>query len=260
MFSDDVLYKQLVVKGGNALKLVHGIGSRVSVDVDFSTDAELDEQDTSARIERALPDRFESVGQRVFDFSFVRRPAAVQDLRFSGFQATFKLMSEERAAIVRQDIVRARREALVVGDGQQRTFTIDISANEFCEPSEVVEFDLSNVRVYSPTMIAIEKYRALCQQSERYEVRRGKAPRARDFLDIHAIVTSRNIDLMTAQNRELFERIFEAKLVPLALLADLPSQRDFHRENWPNVVQSARQELLSFDEYFDFAVDLVKAL
>jgi hypothetical protein len=184
----------------------------------------------------------------------------VQDQRFAGYQALFKLMPEDRAAILNQDLARGRREALVVGHNQERTFTIDISSNEFCEASEVMDFDLFRIRVYSPAMIALEKYRALCQQSDRYEVRPRKAQRARDFLDIHSIVTSRMIDLTTPENRELFHRIFEAKRVPLDLLADIPLHREFHRENWPSVIQSARANLLSFDEYFDFVVEQVKAL
>ena len=260
MFSDDVLYEKLVVKGGNALRLVHGIGPRVSLDLDFSTEGELDEEDTARRIERSLEDRFETLRLRVFDFKFARRPAVVQDQRFAGYQAVFKLMPEDRAAILRRDIARGRREALVVGHNQERTFTIDISSNEFCEASEVVDFDLFKIRVYSPAMIAIEKYRALCQQSDRYEARPRKAQRARDFLDIHSIVTSRMIDLTTPENRELFHRIFEAKLVPLDLLADIPLYREFHRENWPSVVHSARANLRPFDEYFDFVVEQIKAL
>lgn len=38
MFSDDALFEQLVLKGGNALNLVYKFGSRASIDVDFSLD------------------------------------------------------------------------------------------------------------------------------------------------------------------------------------------------------------------------------
>jgi predicted nucleotidyltransferase component of viral defense system len=36
MFSDDVLMERLVLKGGNALDLVHRISTRASMDVDLS--------------------------------------------------------------------------------------------------------------------------------------------------------------------------------------------------------------------------------
>jgi len=42
-FADDALTDQLVLKGGNALALVYGIGNRSSIDVDFSLAADFDE-------------------------------------------------------------------------------------------------------------------------------------------------------------------------------------------------------------------------
>ena len=36
MFADDTLFNQLVLKGGNALNLIYGIGDRSSLDVDLS--------------------------------------------------------------------------------------------------------------------------------------------------------------------------------------------------------------------------------
>jgi hypothetical protein len=36
VLADDWLMQQLVLKGGNALSLVYGIGGRTSLDVDFS--------------------------------------------------------------------------------------------------------------------------------------------------------------------------------------------------------------------------------
>jgi len=35
LFSDDFLLEQLVLKGGNALNLVHRIGNRSSLDIDL---------------------------------------------------------------------------------------------------------------------------------------------------------------------------------------------------------------------------------
>ena len=34
--SDDLLFSYLVLKGGNALDLAYGIGTRISIDLDFS--------------------------------------------------------------------------------------------------------------------------------------------------------------------------------------------------------------------------------
>src|SRR5512146_1421142 len=43
MFSDDVLFGRLVLKGGNAISLVYGYGTRGSLDVDFSIDGDFDD-------------------------------------------------------------------------------------------------------------------------------------------------------------------------------------------------------------------------
>ncbi len=75
-FSDPVLVELLVVKGGNALRLVHGIGSRTSLDVDFSTPGDFDQKEVGGRLERALSDRFDSAGLFLFDFTMKRRPEA----------------------------------------------------------------------------------------------------------------------------------------------------------------------------------------
>lgn len=52
---DDELFDQLVLKGGNAMSLVHHVGSRASLDLDFSLETEFaDIEETRARMERAL--------------------------------------------------------------------------------------------------------------------------------------------------------------------------------------------------------------
>ena len=76
MFSDDALFNRLVLKGGNAISLVYGYGSRSSLDVDFSVDGDFNDlAETARRIEAALTDRFRSVGYMLFDYSFAPRPS-----------------------------------------------------------------------------------------------------------------------------------------------------------------------------------------
>lgn len=77
MFSDDLLYDQLVLKGGNAISLVYGIGNRSSLDVDFSIEQEFSNlEEIKNRIHRALTDRFDQAGFSVFDYSLGLRPIA----------------------------------------------------------------------------------------------------------------------------------------------------------------------------------------
>ena len=75
MFSDEALFSRLVLKGGNALELVHRVLTRGSVDVDLSIADEFqDLDDTRARIFGALRREFEAAGYVVFDETFVVVP------------------------------------------------------------------------------------------------------------------------------------------------------------------------------------------
>jgi hypothetical protein len=109
-------------------------------------------------------------------------------------------------------------------------------------------------------MIAVEKLRAVCQQLPDYEIKGQGKQRARDFYDIHLIETKGRIDLGSAENRSLLENIFQAKRVPVALLGKLESQRGFHREDWPAVVNAIGKDDLGFDYYFDYTLRVVERL
>ncbi|HUG81342.1 MAG TPA: nucleotidyl transferase AbiEii/AbiGii toxin family protein [Bryobacterales bacterium] len=75
LFSDDQLMDQIVLKGGNALSLIHEVSSRASLDLDFSLTRDFDDlEEAKTRIFRALKDRFDSVGYAVFDESLEPRP------------------------------------------------------------------------------------------------------------------------------------------------------------------------------------------
>jgi predicted nucleotidyltransferase component of viral defense system len=64
MFSDDDLLEQLVLKGGNAMALVHRISARASIDLDFSLQQDFGEnlKEVAARISGMLSERFRSNG------------------------------------------------------------------------------------------------------------------------------------------------------------------------------------------------------
>lgn len=49
MFSDDVLMRRLVLKGGNLMDLVYDISARSSLDVDFSIDGDFPDAGDLAR-------------------------------------------------------------------------------------------------------------------------------------------------------------------------------------------------------------------
>jgi len=198
LFSDDELMGTLVLKGGNALALVHKVGLRASVDLDFSIEAPFpDLAGASARIFATLKREFEAIGYVVFDNDFQVKPQvrSGQPEWWGGYVVQFKLAARDLYRQFGNDIDALRRRAEVVGPYQMRTYTIDISHHEFCEGKVRREVDDYTIYVYSLEMIAAEKLRAICQQMPEYTVFRTKRPRARDFYDIHQIITENGIDL-----------------------------------------------------------------
>lgn len=221
---DEYLFARLVLKGGNALDLVHGIGNRASLDLDYSMRADAEDHALLGRkIFAALRSRLEPHSLRVFDESFCPRPPVAKEGRstWGGYVAEFKVISEQRARELGDGVEALRKEALSVSGHPQagRRFRIEISKYEHCDPiAEVPLGDGAVCRVYTPRLIAAEKLRSLCQQMDGYAQRAHPAPRARDFYDLHAVITQVGIELSEEAMHELVEVVFAVKQVPLMLL------------------------------------------
>lgn len=157
------------------------------------------------------------------------------------------------------ELEQIRREALVIGASEKRTFTVDMSKYEYCVGKREVELDGFSVFVYTPAMIAIEKLRAICQQMEAYSMKKYRNPRARDFYDIH-LIAAEGTDLTLPEHRSLLAPIFMAKEVPIELLWTMEGGRDFHRVDWPAVQATVSGALQDYDYYFDFVLHLVVQL
>jgi hypothetical protein len=264
MFSDDVLFSQLALKGGNALNLVYRLGSRVSVDIDFSLEQDFPDVDEARdRIFRGLRDRFRETGLTVFDELLLTRPATPfsnGNEKFGGYEVQFKLMESVKYGALKDDLERRRRESEVVGPLQQRTFRVQISKYEYCAGKRDMELDDYTIRVYTPEMLAVEKLRAICQQMPEYPLRGYRTARAKDFYDIHSIVTAIGMDFGAPENLQLTRDIFAAKEVPLGLIPQIPRYRDFHKQDWPAVELTVSDKLRDFDFYFCFVIDQTKLL
>ncbi len=260
--SDDVLAELLVFKGGNALEMVHRIGQRASVDMDYSLPSDFDDAErASQRLFKALRDRFDAVGLVVFDERFGPRPTnRTPGARWGGYNAVFKLISKELYRSLHGDLDAMRRQALETGPRQQRTFKIEISAFEYCDDKIAVDVDDYTCYVYSINMIAAEKLRAICQQSPRYSRRAHPTPRARDFYDIYASVIDGGVDFASGTMHALTTKIFQTKDVDIALLGEIHSEREFHRPDWPSVSNAVRVRLRQFDYYFEFVLGEVEKL
>jgi len=268
IFSDDVLFERVVLKGGNALSLVLGLSERTSLDLDFSIENDFENlDDIRRRIQKALESRFSASGFVVFDFKFVPKPSILregQSLRWGGYMASFKVMEKEKHKALKGTKEALRRDSLVIGPGSQRVFTIDLSKYEYVDGKIEMELNDYAIYVYSPAMMAIEKLRAICQQMPEYALQRHPSARARDFYDIHLIVSLTSANLNSQESLELVRHIFAAKEVPLMLLGRIKDQREFHRPDWDSVkISSNNPSLAGFDDYFDSVVghvNLMKAL
>jgi len=266
MFSDDFLMNKLVLKGGNALRIVHGIGGRTSMDIDFSIDGGdfADTSDLKDRLFRALRSRFDSEGYVLFDEEFRQKPDILkpgQNPKWGGYEVQFKLISPVDFKKFGHDLASARRNASAVWTQHEKKFVIEISRNEYCAPKQLISLDEFEIYVYTLPMIAVEKLRAICQQLPEYTLRKHPARRARDFYDLYAIVAQSKLELVSKDTIDLLEHVFAAKDVPIPFLRNIKSAREFHRSDWPAVVSTTPNlNPPDFDFYFDFVVNLAESL
>lgn len=262
---DPTLREQLVLKGGNALALVHKVGLRTSLDIDYSMSDDLDNAEEFGRtLEDALRSRFERHDLVVFDFEFGPRPRFARgNRRWGGYNAEFKLVSRATQSMA-NDLGHMRRQALPIDDDPQaaRSFRIEISKFEFC--GDQSEKRITNdvvCRVYSLDLIAAEKLRSLCQQMDEYGLRRHPTPRSRDFYDLHAVLTEGVVDFGHPDLQSLVRASFSQKEVPLALLGALDRYVEFHEQDWPQVLNAIpARKPRAFGFYADFVIAEVRKL
>lgn len=274
MFSDDYLMERLALKGGNAIDLVHKSPCRASLDLDFSMESEFEEDlDTiKERIERALKTTFRAEGYEVFDIIFSIRPPEHRlspDMAdfWGGYRIEFKLIESDAHAKFADSPRNLQLHAVEVNLplNKKKTFIIDISKYEYCIPKQRHNLDDYTIYVYTPEMIVIEKLRAICQQMPEYaeKVRSpSSSARARDFFDIHMIMTYFKIDLMTEQNITLIKNIFSAKRVPINLIGKIEKYKEYHRPDFEAVraTVSPDIELKEYDFYFNYVLEVSRGL
>lgn len=270
MFSDDRLMDELVLKGGSALDIAYKASSRASLDVDFSMGEEFESlSDLRERISRCLRQTFQDHGLVVFDFHLTERPPGLtDDVRdfWGGYLVEFKVSTPDNFASYGSDLEALRRHAVPLGPSNSTKFSIDISKHEFRREKVAAEIDGFTVFVYSPEMIVGEKVRAICQQLPQYGpiVKRGRAgaARARDFLDIHVACETLGVDFTRPHFHEIVRQMFLAKRVPLSMIGEIESQREFHRPDFVSVQATVKPSfaLKSYDDYFDYVVEKCRAL
>ena len=200
------------------------------------------------------------MGYHVFDVTMEAVPPGLTpDFAdfWGGYQLHFKLIEKGKMADLNGEIVAMRRNAIMIG--QKGKFKIDISKFEYCATKAATDIEGYRIYVYTPEMIVAEKLRSICQQTAAYSgsVHSHRAQRSRDLVDIHAVMSHFHIDMSAPDNLNLIRAIFEAKRVPLKLMGELESEREFHRSDFPSVIGTMRAnvQLQPYDFYFDFMVD-----
>ena len=147
MAADDELGELLVLKGGNALRLVHGIGSRASLDLDYSIEADLSDAGAiRTRIERALVRDFSSIGYSVFDVRIAQKPDIPEDQdqrpTWGGWAVEFKLIDAQKFDKFTGHPGKLRDYSLELY-GHKKSFQIDISKYEYVGSAQAVPFHAS---------------------------------------------------------------------------------------------------------------------
>lgn len=253
--SDDELLESLVLKGGNALRLVYRLVQRTTLDLDFSMKDEFPDAETAgAKLFGAIRRKLESAGLILFDESLVDRPKILPsggNPRHGGYQARFKVIETDFDEQL-HSTEKLRRKY------RHRTYEIDVSKYEYCEGKrrEAIAPG-TKIYVYTPLMIVVEKLRAICQQMPEYPYRANPSPRPADFYDIHMILSQTSIKL--EDGLEMLGHVFAAKEVDPRLLGLLSSTKGFHQTRWDKVLLGA-PAAGSFDEHFDFVVEKSRAL
>lgn len=267
--SDDYLFEILVLKGGNALNLVHKLSTRNSMDLDFSMEEDYflgKVNDIKDKFENSLIRNFIPINLVPFDVKITKRPGKIpEDLKnfWGGYSLEFKLITNDLYQIHHDDIDNLRRNAF--NPGSSTKFTVDISPFEYVKHKKLYIVSHYNVYTYTPAMIVCEKLRAICQQTNEYgHIINRQVPKARprDFYDIYYIVTKLEINMLDVENINILKEMFLVKKVPLEILSLIENYKSLHESNSDSLKSTVAvdSELLDFNEYFEYTIQLANEI
>lgn len=277
MFADDELMGLFALKGGNALELIYKMNSRASTDIDFSMRKEFSEiglitdEDIKIKLEIALNNIFNEEGYTLYDVKLTSKPKKDNEKIpfFAGYDLKFKLIETLKYNNFKDSRHKLDKHAEhSAGDG--RVFSIDLGRHEYCGDLYYDDLDYYRVTIYTPTLILLEKFRAICQQMEIYQMTLGKSvisnkPRPRDFYDIYSIMkyfasSGTPIDLSSDANISHLRESFAAKKVPLHLINEIKNTKDFHKREESKLADTImdKHSYKGFDFYFKYVVTLIE--
>ncbi len=271
LFSDDYLMDIFALKGGSAINIGYGLHYRESIDIDISMKEDFSKS-TFLSIEKRIKNIFDTTflenGYVVFDFKFFQNPSTARiDKFWGGYIIEFKIVEKDNYNSFNNNIENLRRRSMIVGHDHKKIFRIDISKYEYLTDLNEIDLEGYTIHVYGPLMIIYEKLRAICQQMNTYQkiIKTTKSPRARDFFDIYILLeklSPRVKGFSDPKNLNLLKSCFEIKKVPIELLSEIESQREYHRDDFIAVESTVSKsiKLRDYDFYFDYVSSRVQEL
>ena len=270
IYSNDVLSEKMYLKGGQALRLIHGLKSRLSRDSDFSFPDKIKKEEVFFEyLESAIRKEFLKSKLYVIDFKPTRRPkikkTGTPDF-WGGWAIEFKLITKKQLNLSGAQ----RSSSAIIPEGfLTNKIPIDISEMEYCEGFETIQVKSVKIKVYSKPLLVLEKLRAICQSHPDYKYRITQSNRARDFYDIEQIYTKvlnereGKIDDFFKELSKHIVKVFEAKNVPLSLIDSCLRSDDFLKSQeigWQEVKSTVKGLNQDFSYYVQTIKDIVKKI
>lgn len=254
LFSNSILEKTLVLKGGAALHLAEKIVSRLSTDMDFSITEPIENPDTYfQKVTDELQNHFAALGFDVIDSRHERKPKVRKEglpQFWGGWVYTFKLSDIK----TRNKSPESRQRSALIPEGSNASrIDIEISEYEYCGDLETVRIDGTKIHVYSSILLILEKLRAICQQHSNYPYG-TKKNRSRDYYDIFCLVKKyRTTKNFYNELKTHLSAVFDAKKVPLELL-DRIFDADFvalQTGNFSSLKDTVKEPVEGFSFYLE---------
>ena len=268
LYHDGVFTQNILIKGGQAIRIKEGITQRFSIDIDASVKGAISDPGMFfVAFKKSLERQFQKSNLSVIDFKKTKRPKKAHPDApdfWTGWQVTFKL----------RDNTGSDKKMAITPDGSgSPKIVVDLSEYEYCDDFEQMELKIKSENLgvisywYSTEMLVIEKIRAICQQHPDYPFRRTPASRARDFYDIANLIRKKikNQEMPTFRQKcaELIDSIFDAKKVDRALIKKIfePEFIAKMSTGWPmvlNTIPAAKRE--DFAVYVDILRDFIASI
>lgn len=251
---------KLFLKGGSAMRLFDNLTTRLSIDIDFSIDEAIDDENFFNDMEAKIGNRFHELEFETIDFKWIKKPKRKSKDKpdwWGGWAFEFKIVSFTHRE---KSIEEKRRNALVPEGANSPKIPVEISEHEYCKNGRTKNINGVNIFGYSRELIVLEKIRAICQQHQDYKYKLS-TNRARDFYDIYELTVDVEDDFVKRCSG-FIENVFRAKEVPMDILRCLWEDDfiDSQKRGFDQVKDTVRGQVEDFDVYVESLRFLVKEI